>query len=135
MTNAADPKHDRLGGRWGLAALLPPLLPPGRAMQMLMTGEPISAQEAFRVGMVNEIHSQSDLLDAAMRIAEKIAGNSPTPVQAVKRSARTGHGEPLEHTISIMMEAHWRSAIHPDRVEGIGAFNCEREPIFVDPDY
>ena len=119
----------------GSPALLPRLLPPGRAMQMLMTGEPISAQEAFRLGMVNEIHSQSDLMDAAMRIAEKIAGNSPTAVQAVKWSARTGQGVPLEHAISIMMEAHWRSAIHPDRVEGIGAFNGEREPIFVDPDY
>ena len=104
------------------------------ACQRLVSVEPISAQEAFRLGMVNEIHSQSDLMDAAMRIAEKIAGNSPTAVQAVKWSARTGQGEPLEHAIFIMMEAHWRSAIHPDRVEGIGAFNGEREPIFVDPD-
>ena len=34
-----------------------------------------------------------------------------------------------------MMEAHWRSAVHPDRVEGIGAFNEGREPNFQDPDY
>ena len=70
-----------------------------------------------------------------VQIAEKIAGNSPTAVQAVKWSARTGQGEPLEQAISIMMAAHWRSAVHPDRVEGIGAFNEGREPIFQDPDY
>jgi enoyl-CoA hydratase len=34
-----------------------------------------------------------------------------------------------------MMEAHWRSAVHSDRVEGIGAFNDDRDPTFQDPDY
>ena len=37
--------------------------------------------------------------------------------------------------IAIMMEAHCRSAEHRDRLEGIGAFNEDREPIFQDPDY
>jgi enoyl-CoA hydratase len=119
----------------GSPALLPRLLPPGRAMQMLLTGDPITAQEAYRLGMVNEIHPQATLMDAAQRIAEKIASNSPTAVQAVKWAARTGQGESLEQAISIMMEAHWRSAIHPDRIEGIGAFNERREPTFQDPDY
>ncbi len=119
----------------GSPALLPRLLPPGRALQMLLTGDPISAQEAHRLGMVNEIHPLSALMDAATRIAEKIASNSPTAVQAVKWSAKTGQGEPLEQAISIMMAAHWRSAVHPDRVEGIGAFNEGREPTFQDPDY
>jgi enoyl-CoA hydratase len=119
----------------GSPALLPRLLPPGRAMQMLLTGDPIAAQEAYRLGMVNEIHPPATLMAAAQRIAEKIASNSPTAVQAVKWAARTGQGEPLEQAITIMMEAHWRSAIHPDRTEGIGAFNESREPTFQDPDY
>jgi enoyl-CoA hydratase len=119
----------------GSPALLPRLLPPGRAMQMLMTGDPISAQEAHRLGMVNEIHPQGELMDAAMRIAEKIAGNSPTAVQAVKRAVRLGEGQPIEQAIAIMMDSHWRSAVHPDRIEGIGAFNEGREPTFQDSDY
>ncbi len=119
----------------GSPALLPRLLPPGRAMQMLLTGDPITAQEAYRLGMVNEIHPQAALMDAARRIAEKIASNSPTAVQAVKWAVRTGQGESLEQAIAIMMEAHWRSAVHPDRTEGIGAFNEGREPTFQDPDY
>jgi enoyl-CoA hydratase len=119
----------------GSPAFLPRLLPPGRAMQMLLTGDPITAQEAHRLGMVNELHTQAGLMDAALAIAEKIASNSPTAVQAVKWAARTGQGEPLEQAISIMMEAHWRSAIHPDRAEGIGAFNEGREPTFQDSDY
>jgi enoyl-CoA hydratase len=119
----------------GSPALLPRLLPPGRAMQMLMTGDPIDAQEAYRLGMVNEIHAQGQLMDAAMRIAEKIASNSPTAVQAVKRAVRLGEGQPIEQSIAIMMDSHWRSAVHPDRVEGIGAFNEDREPTFQDSDY
>jgi enoyl-CoA hydratase len=119
----------------GSPALLPRLLPPGKALQMLMTGDPISAQEAHRLGMVNEIYPQAELMHAAHRIAQKIASNSPTAVQAVKRAVRTGEGEPIEQAIAIMMEAHWRSAVHPDRVEGIGAFNAGRDPTFQDADY
>jgi enoyl-CoA hydratase/carnithine racemase len=114
---------------------LPRLLPPGKAMQMLMTGQPISAQEAHRLGMVNELHPVTELRVAALRIAETIANNSPTAVQAVKRAVRLGEGETLEQAISIMMDAHWRSAVHPDRAEGILAFNEGRDPHFRDSDY
>src|SRR3954469_10054737 len=119
----------------GSPALLPRLLPRGRALQMLMTGDPITAQEARRMGMVNEVHPQEQLMPSAFAIAEKIADNSPTAVQAVKRAVQMGEGQPIEQAIAIMMEAHWRSAVHPDRVEGIGAFNENRDPHFQDPDY
>ena len=119
----------------GSPALLPRLLPPGKALQMLMTGDPITAQEAHRLGMVNELHPQDELLDAARRIAAKIASNSPTAVQAVKRAVQLGEGQPTEQAIAIMMDMHWRSAVHPDRIEGIGAFNEGREPTFQDSDY
>jgi enoyl-CoA hydratase len=119
----------------GSPVFLPRLLPPGKALQMLMTGDPISAQEAHRLGMVNELHPQSELMDAAHRIAAKIASNSPTAVQAVKGAVRMGEGQPIEQAIAIMMAAHWRSAVHPDRIEGIGAFNEGRDPTFQDSDY
>ena len=119
----------------GSPALLPRLLPRGTALQMLMTGDPIPAQEAYRLGMVNELHDPNQLMSAAQQIAEKIAGNSPTAVQSVKRAVHLGEGQPIEQAIAIMMDAHWRSAVHPDRVEGIGAFNDGREPTFNDSDF
>ncbi len=119
----------------GSPVFLPRLLGSGRAMQMLMTGDPITAAEAHRLGMVNEIHSQQELAAAAERIAEKIASNSPTAVQAVKRAVQLGAGQPVEQAIAIMMDEHWRSAVHPDRIEGIGAFNEDRDPVFRDADY
>jgi enoyl-CoA hydratase len=119
----------------GSPVFLPRLLPPGKALQMLMTGDPISAQEGYRLGMVSEVHPQTELTGAARRVAEKIASNSPTAVQAVKRAVRLGLGQPTEQAIAIMMESHWRSVVHPDRIEGIGAFNENRAPTFQDPDY
>ena len=119
----------------GSPALLPRLLPRGKALQMLMTGDPVDAQEAYRLGMVNELHGPGELMSAALQIADKIAGNSPTAVQAVKRAVQLGEGQPVEQAIAIMMDAHWRSAVHPDRVEGIGAFNDGREPTFDDSDF
>ena len=119
----------------GAPVFLPRMLPPGKAIQMLMTGEPITAQEAHRLGMVNEIYPKAELMDAVVHIAESIAKNSPTAVQSVKRAVLMGIGEPTEQAVAIMMEAHWRSVVHPDRVEGIKAFNEDREPIFQDPEF
>ena len=119
----------------GSPVLLPRVLPPGRAMQMLMTGEAITAQEAHRLGMVNELHSNDKLMEAVLGIAERIASNSPTAVQAVKRAVQMGQGESVEQAVAIMMDAHWRSVVHPDRVEGIRAFTEDREPTYPDPDF
>ena len=119
----------------GSPVFLPRVLPPGKAMQMLMTGEPITAQEAYRLGMVNEIYPRAELMSAALSIAEKIANNSPTAVQSVKRAVQIGQGEPVEQAIAIMMDEHWRSVVHPDRVEGIRAFTEGREPVFPDPEF
>ena len=119
----------------GSPVFLPRLLPPGKAMQMLMTGEPITAEEAYRLGLVNEVHPQAELMRAALDIAEKIADNSPTAVQSVKRAVQNGQGEPVEQAIAIMMDAHWRSVVHTDRVQGILAFTEGRDPVFPDPDF
>ncbi len=119
----------------GSPVFLPRMLPPGMAMQMLMTGEPITAQEAHRLGMVNSIHPRDQLMSAALEIAEKVADNSPTAVQAVKRAVQNGQGEPVEQAIAIMMDEHWRSVVHTDRVQGILAFTKGEEPEYSDPEF
>jgi enoyl-CoA hydratase len=119
----------------GAPVFLPRILPPGKAMQLLLTGDPMPAVEAHRLGMVNELYPRDELMGAVLRIAERIASNSPTAVQAVKRAVQMGQGEPVEQAVAIMMEEHWRSVVHPDRVEGIRAFTEGREPQFPDPDF
>jgi enoyl-CoA hydratase len=119
----------------GSPVFLPRLLPPGMAMQMLMTGEPITAQEAYRLGMVNAVHPKAELMNAVLKIAETIASNSPTAVQSVKRAVQNGQGEPVEQAVAIMMDEHWRSVVHQDRVNGILAFTEGREAEYPDPDF
>ena len=75
------------------------------------------------------------LMKAVIAIAEKIAGNSPNAVQAVKRAVQLGYNEPVEQAVSIMMDEHWRSVIHPDRVEGIHAFTEGKEAEYPDPPF
>jgi enoyl-CoA hydratase len=119
----------------GSPVFLPRVLPPGKAMQLLLTGDPLPAQEAHRLGMVNELYPRSELMGVVLRIAERIAINSPTAIQAVKRAVQMGQGQPVEQAVAIMMDEHWRSVVHPDRVEGIRAFTEGREATFPDPDF
>ena len=84
--------------------------------------------------MVNEVHPRSELMAAALRIAETIASNSPTAVQAVKRAVRMGDGQPIEQAVAIMMEAHWRSAVIRSRRRHPRLQRRSRA-LFQDPDY
>jgi enoyl-CoA hydratase len=84
--------------------------------------------------MVNELYATAELMNAVLRIAENIASNSPTAVRAVKQAVLMGASEPTEQAVAIMMESHWRSVVHPDRIEGGRAFTVGREPTFPDPD-
>ncbi len=112
----------------GGTQLLPRYVPRGLAFQLLMTGEMISAAEAHRWGLVNQVCPAGELMDEAMRLAERIAANSPAAVQQAKRSARMGLEQPLEAAIEIEIECYQRMVDHPDRYEGIDAFNERRTP-------
>jgi enoyl-CoA hydratase len=116
----------------GGTQLLPRFLPRGLAFQLLMTGELISAAEAHRWGLVNRVCLAGELMDAAMELAERIAANSPAAVQQAKRSARMGLELPLEAGIETEIECYQRMVDHPDRHEGVDAFNERRRPVFED---
>jgi enoyl-CoA hydratase len=116
----------------GGTQFLPRFLPRGMALQLLMTGELISAEDAHRWGLVNRVCAPEDLLPQAREIAETIVANSPTAVQQAKRSAKMGLDHPLEQAIEIELECYQRMVTHPDRVEGVAAFNEKRTPRFLD---
>jgi enoyl-CoA hydratase/carnithine racemase len=116
----------------GGTQLLPRFLPRGLAFQLLMTGEMIPAAEAHRWGLVNRVCPAGELMDAAMELAERIAANSPAAVQQAKRSARMGLELPLEAGIETEIECYQRMVDHPDRYEGVDAFNERRPPVFQD---
>jgi enoyl-CoA hydratase len=116
----------------GGTQFLPRFLPRGVALQLLMTGELISAADAYRWGLVNRVYAPADLLVAAREIAGAIAANSPTAVQQAKRSVKMGLDQPMEQAIEIELECYQRMVAHPDRLEGVAAFNEKRTPEFLD---
>jgi enoyl-CoA hydratase/carnithine racemase len=99
-----------------------------QAMKLLLTAEMIDAEEAVRIGLVNEVVPASALLERALDTAETIAANSPMAVQAVKRHISTGiadqalAGEPREQALGDEVRAS------ADFEEGIAAFRAKRQP-------
>lgn len=106
------------------------LIPPGYAYHMALTGERISAEEAFRIGLVTRLVEPHELLPAAMEIARRIAANAPLSVKAVKRLMAQGPNTPLAE--GLQMERLYFTLLRDteDRTEGRAAFAQKRKPDF-----
>ncbi len=102
------------------------------AMEMLLTGDLISAQDAFRIGLVNRIVEPGRELDAALALARKIAGKSSHVVkigkQAFYRQLEMGLDDAYRFTADVMVE----NMLARDAEEGISAFVEKRPPKWED---
>ena len=109
---------------------LPRLVGKGRALQLIRSGEMITAQEAYRIGLVNEIVPAADLMKRAEAILTKIASNAPIAVKfaldAVNRGMETSQSE------GLLLEAAYFGlcAATEDKKEGTSAFLEKRAPQF-----
>lgn len=115
----------------GAVAWLPRIVGLGRALEMLLTGEPVTAEEALRIGLVNRVVPLADLQASAQQLAQRIAANAPLAVQATRdatlRALGCGIGEGVE--ISENLSRVLRSTA--DYEEGFRAFAEKRAPHFV----
>ncbi len=116
------------GAPW--AAPLSWLIPPRVAMQLLVTGDPISAQRAHQVGLVNEVVPAAELHDAAQALGERIAANAPLSVAAAKATVRLMAG-PRFADAYAEAEALWEPVyLSDDAQEGPAAYRDKRTPIW-----
>ncbi len=98
------------------------------AMKLLLTAEMVNAEEALRIGLINDIVPADKLADEVLQIAEKIAANSPVAVQAVKKHISTGYAEAglaRESAEQAFGDLVRESA---DFEEGVAAFREKRKP-------
>jgi enoyl-CoA hydratase len=115
---------------YGGTQRLPRLVGKGLALQLILSGEMISAQEAYRIGLVNEIVPAADLIDRAEAILKKIGANAPLAVkfslEAVNKGLETSQGE------GQLLEAAYFGlcAGTEDKKEGTSAFLDKRAPQF-----
>jgi enoyl-CoA hydratase/carnithine racemase len=109
---------------------LPRLVGKGRAMQLILTGEMITAQEAYRIGLVNEIVPAADLISRAEAILKQIASNAPIAVQYALEA--TNKGMETSQSEGQLLEASYFGlcAATEDKKEGTAAFLEKRPPHF-----
>lgn len=109
---------------------LPRLVPLSKALEMVLTGELITAEEAFRAGLVSRIVPRKDLLPAATALAEKICANGPLAVRAAKEAVYRGLDLPLEEGLRLEQFLAEPLRTSEDAKEGLKAFAERRRPAF-----
>ncbi|MBE9539003.1 MAG: enoyl-CoA hydratase/isomerase family protein [Proteobacteria bacterium] len=125
----AEVKHGLAPGGGSLTRLARQM-PYAKAMQILLTGDVIDADEALRIGFINEIVAEDQLMVRAREIADKIAGNGPLAVRACKEAVIRTNGLPLNEAYVIEDEIANRILATEDAVEGPRAFLEKRKPVF-----
>ena len=109
---------------------LPRLVGKGRALQLILTGDMIGAEEAHRIGLVNEIVPAADLIPRAEAILNKIASNAPIAVRLALEAAN--EGMETSQSEGLLLEASYFGlcAATEDKKEGTSAFLEKRAPQF-----
>lgn len=101
-----------------------------RAKEIILTGRPFSAQDAYDWGMVNRLCAPDKLMAETLATARRIADNAPISVRQAKQSIRYGLQMDLASGMMFEIEAYNRMVATEDRREGIASFNEKRKPVF-----
>ena len=114
----------------GSTVKLPRQIPYAKAMELMLTGDLISAQEALELGFLNYVVEPSKLMGKVMEIADKLAANGPIAVQAIRKSVREVWGYPEAE--ALRMEGTFSRPVFKteDAKEGPRAFMEKREPVY-----
>lgn len=122
-----EPKRGIVPGGGSLVRLVRQV-PYVRAMQILLTGDPIPAQTALEIGFINEIVPRERLVERAFEIAARIAENGPLAVRKIKEAAIRSQGRPWEDAFAIEDECTREVMRSSDAREGPRAFMEKRKP-------
>jgi enoyl-CoA hydratase len=115
---------------YGGTQRLPRLVGRGLALQILLTGEMITAQEAHRIGLVNEVVAQAELIARAEAIAQKIIANAPLAIQYTMEAVNHGADMPLAEGLFLEATLFGVVCATEDKKEGTSAFLEKRAAAF-----
>jgi enoyl-CoA hydratase/3-hydroxyacyl-CoA dehydrogenase len=104
---------------------LPRLVGPAKALEMNLTGEPVSAEDAYQHGLVNRVVEDHELFDEAMAWARKLAGQAPVAVEQIKQVSHAGD---LDQGVADEKQGFAAAFGSDDAKEGIAAFLEKRSP-------
>jgi enoyl-CoA hydratase/carnithine racemase len=126
---AAEIKLGWIGGG-GVSALLAASIPASDAALMLLTGDPVTAPQAHRMGLVSRLHEPEDLLPAARELAATIAARPPIAAQSAKANLHAARSMGQEAAIQYEREMQAICMATQDAAEGRRAFAEKRPPHF-----
>ncbi len=108
--------------------MLSRMIPAAIAMEMLMTGDRVSAQEAFRIGLVSRLVPPEELIPAAEAMAKRICNNGPAALWACKEINKRARYLSLEDSLSLFKALAGPVLKMKDTLEGVAAFFEKRPP-------
>ena len=115
---------------WGGSQRLARVIGPGYAAEMIYTGNRIKADEALRIGLVNAVHPQHALMEAAQGLAASIADAGPAAVRASKRLIALAHGTSAQSALAEEARTFADLFDGDEQREGMSAFLEKRKPAF-----
>jgi enoyl-CoA hydratase/carnithine racemase len=101
-----------------------------RAMEMILTGELIDAQEAYRVGLVSKVVAPEEVMPVTMDMAREMASKGPIALRYAKEAIHKGMDLTLEQGLRLEADLYFLLHTTKDRTEGIKAFREKRTPEF-----
>lgn len=110
---------------------LPRLIGKAKAAELILTGDPVGAEEAYRIGLVNQVVADEEVLKAAKSLARKIMKNAPIAIQMAKDAIEKGQDLPMERAVQYAQRNCALCFDTEDAKEGIAAFLEKRIARFV----
>ena len=117
---------------WGGTQRLPRLIGKGKAVEWILTGEMYTAQEALRLGLVNQVVPQDQVLKAAKDLARKIAAKGGVAIAQALKAIEEGMDKPLADGLALEAILFTAVAQSEDSREGVNAYLEKRQPQFKD---
>jgi enoyl-CoA hydratase/carnithine racemase len=115
---------------FGISLVLPELIGPARATDLLLTGRRVGGEEAYRLGIVDRLVARDDVRSTAVALADEIGANAPLGVQATRATIREGLAARVRTMLAHERATQDRLAKTSDAEEGIAAMLEKRTPNF-----
>ncbi len=113
---------------YGATQRLPRVVGQGRALEMILTGDPIKADRAYEIGLVNAVFSQAELLDEVREVAAKIVSRGPTATGLAKEAIYRGATLPMADGLALEADLFGIISATDEMKEGMRAFLEKRDP-------
>lgn len=115
---------------WGGTQRLPRIVGKAKALEMIISGEPVTAHEALAFGVVSAVFEPNELLSGTVKFLSKFLEKSRTSIELIKRAIHNGMRLTLDDGLNLESELFGLVWSGPDRIEGVNAYLEKRKPDF-----